>query len=144
MRHYGRHGRAWEVCLQVLRPPFHLEVGCHPSDSPDTIGGHLVSLVDGFLIDASFGQIGDANPAVEVPSVFVGELLPQGAPFRDAYQFHTPFGELQYDSRPMSKDYRLSPDWGPSAERDAVRTAIITQIEGYCHLNGLESPSDAT
>jgi hypothetical protein len=144
MRHYGRNGRPWEVCLQILSAPFHLEIGCYPPDSPDEVGGHLVSLVDGFLVDASFGQITDANPAVKVPPVFVGELLPRDAPLRDAYQFHTPFGTLQYQSRSMSRDYHLSPDWGPSGEREAVCTAIITQIEGYCERNGLGSPSAAT
>ena len=66
--------------------------------------------------------------------------MPPGAPFRDGYQFHTPFGELQYESRAMSRDYRLSRDWGPSPEREAVRAAILAYIEGYSR----ESPSAAT
>lgn len=138
MAHYQRAARPWEVCVQLMSPPYHIELGCYPSDSADDIGGHLVVLVeDAFLVDASLGQVTDANPALRVPPVFVGELMPPSGPLRDLYQFSIPGAVLQYEARSMSTDYRASLDWGPSPEREAARTAIITQIEGYCRLHSI-------
>jgi hypothetical protein len=136
---FGLEGHPWEVCLRLLRWPHHLEIGCYPVESDDGIGGHLVVLVDGFLVDPSFGQITDANPNVQVPPVFVGALLPPGAPLQSRYHFSTPFAELQYYARPMSKDFRTSLDWGPSAERDAANAAILNCIHAYCQAHGLAS-----
>lgn len=136
MDHYQRPAHPWEVCVQILSPPYHIELGCYPPESADTIGGHLVVLVeDAFLVDASFGQIKDANPNISGPPVFVGELMPPGGPLRDDYQFATPFGALQYEARAMSSDYRTSADWGPSPERRAARDSIIAQITGFSRLH---------
>jgi hypothetical protein len=140
LRHYGRIGSPWEVCLTFSSDAIHLELGCYPPVVPRTVGGHLVCLVDDCLVDASFGQITDANPTVQGPPVFVGELLPRGAPLQSIYEFHTPFGRVRYESRAMSLDYRTSPDWGPSPERDVVKAAILAQIEGFCRLKRLGSP----
>jgi hypothetical protein len=138
MAHYTRQARPWEVCAHVVNPPFHLELGCSPPESDDTVGGHLVVLVEeAFLVDSSLGQVTDVNPAFKMPPVFVGELMPPGAPIRDLYQFSTPGGALQYEARKMSKDYRTSLDWGQSPERDAARTSIVTQIDGFCRLHNI-------
>jgi hypothetical protein len=139
MAHYGCRGRPWEVCVRVVKPPFQTELGCYSPQSEDGVGGHLVTLVeDAFLVDASLGQITDGNPHLLVPPVFVGELMPPGGPLRTAYQFSTPSAELHYEARPMSRDYRLSLDWGPSPERATAATSIIAKIDAYCRVQGIE------
>jgi hypothetical protein len=130
--------------LDVRHLPFHLELGCYSPTSSDSIGGHLVAIVNGFLVDTSFGQVAEKNPGIQGPPVFVGELLPVGAPLAHSCAFQTPFAKLVYTSRPVSTNYRSSPDWGPSPERQAVIAAIIAQIEGYCRTNGLTLPEAAT
>jgi len=99
---------------------------------------------EAFLIDPSFGQITDLHPDILVPPVFVGELLPSGGPLRSRYEFSIPGAAVQYDAGSMASDYTASLDWGPSPERDAVRLAIINQIEGYCRVHGLNPPEAAT
>lgn len=139
MEHYGRDSRPWEVCARVVVPPYDIELGCYPAGSEETVGGHLVALVeDAFLVDASLGQVNDRTEVPIAPSVFVGELLPPGAAVREKYEFKIPSGTVSYRSRPMSRNYRSLPDWGPSPERDYVKAAIIRQIEGF-----VASQSDA-
>ena len=136
LKHFGMAARPWEVCLHVIRKPYHLEIGCYPPEWENSIGGHLVVLAEHFLVDASFGQITDANPNVGVPPVFVGELPMTGPPY-EGCSFSTPFAEVHYVARVMSQDYRKSLDWGPSPEREAVTVSIITRIRGYCLAHGL-------
>ncbi len=138
MAHYARQASPWEVCVRVVSPPNVVELGCYPPESTDAVGGHLVVLVeDAFLVDASLGQVTDANPAVRVPAVFVGELMPRGGPLRDVYQFPVPEAALQYEARGMSRDYRTSPDWGPSLEREVARTSIIAHVGEYARRQGI-------
>ena len=139
LEHYDRLASPWEVCLHVVRLPYHLEVGCHPPESSDGVGGHLVALVeDSFLVDASLRQVTDTNPALRVPHVFVGELMPKGTSLRDVYDFSIAGAALRYEGRAMSTDYRTSSDWGPSQEREAAGNAIVQRIDGYCQLHNLD------
>jgi hypothetical protein len=96
-----------------------------------------VLVEDAFLVDASLGQVSDAQPAVRVPPVFVGELMPRGGLLREVYQFTTPEADLQYEARGMARDYRTSPDWGPSPEREAARASIIAHIDEYARRQGI-------
>lgn len=131
MAHYGLKAYPWEVCLLVERHPDSITVGCHPPETSDSIGGHLVALVDGNLIDSSFGQIEAAHPTLKVPPVFVGKLLPLGAPLAEQYHFSTPFAEVYYRYRPITGDYRSSRDWDCSPEREVATMNIIRRIEGF-------------
>ncbi len=145
LAHYGRVAQTWEVCLRVDSEKYHIDLGCSPPASPNELGGHLVALVErSFLVDASLGQLTDTHPDLIVPPAFVGELLPQGAPLRDCYEFRIPGVLLRYSSRPVSTNYKLLPDWGPSLERDTTRDRIISLIEAYCRRNGIEPPKAAT
>jgi hypothetical protein len=136
MAHYRRLARPWEVCVHVLSPPNHIELGCSPPESADAVGGHLVVLVeDAFLVDASLGQVSDAHPDIQLPPVFVGRLAP--GPLREVEEFQPPGARLRYQARSMSTDYRISPDWGPSPEREAARTSIIAHIDEYARRQGI-------
>ncbi len=138
MAHYGRRARAWEVCARVMSPSEFIELGCYPSQSEEGVGGHLVAIVDeSFLVDASLGQLNDANPNIRVPSVFIGELMPPGPPTSSFYEFRVPGATLAYEQSSMSQDYRSSPDWGNSPEREAVRAAIVRQIDGFRASRGI-------
>jgi len=53
------------------------------------------------------------------------------------YQFLTPGTALQYEARAMSRDYRKSPDWGISPEREGAGASIIRHIEEYCRLHSI-------
>lgn len=95
----------------------------------------MVLVEDAFLVDASLGQVSDAHSEIQLPPVFVGTLAP--GPLHDVEEFRTPGAFLQYEARTMSRDYRISPDWGPSPEREAARTSIIAHIDEYARRQGI-------
>jgi hypothetical protein len=139
LQHYGRSSRPWEVCVRVQAPPhYHIELGCAPPGSLNAVGGHLVVLVEeAFLLDSSLGQVTNSFPEVRVPPVFVGQLLLPGSPLRNEYSFILPSAHLHYSAQFMSVDFRSSPDWGPSPERNRVTAAVIRWIDGYCAVHGI-------
>lgn len=138
LSHYGRASHPWEVCVHVMTGARHVELGCGPPESPSSIGGHVVAIVEeAYLVDASLGQVADQFPDLQVPQVFIGELLPRGAPLQNMYLFPIPAATVHYEARPVTTRYQSSPDWGPSPEREISTARIITQIDGYCQAHGI-------
>jgi len=142
---YGTLARPWEVCLQVDDHAHHIDLGCSPPSSSSEVGGHLVAIVEeAFLLDASLGQLSDRYPSLDLPAVFVGELLPRGAPVRSYYEFPVRRAMLRYRVRSIDGNYRGSPDWGESPERKETVERIVRRIDAYATDHGLGPPRAAT
>jgi hypothetical protein len=131
LAHYGFHGEPWEVCLTAAIPNEYgggnlREVGCVPARNANGLGGHLVARVEErYIVDASFGQVSELEPEAHLPLVFVGRVDSAV----DSRKFTVGKTEIEYRSRAIDSDWRNSPDWGPSPERDEVVKAIIAAID---------------
>lgn len=142
LTHYGFAATPWEVCLTVAIPNAQSggtehKVGCTPSRGQNDIGGHVVARVNQtFLVDASFGQVSERSPSAALPPVLIGRMdtpLPGSV---EAYRFVVNGTLIEYRDRTMERDWRTSPDWGPSAEREDAVSSIVRLIDNYFTTTG--------
>jgi len=93
------------------------------------IGGHLVAVVEGFLIDASIDQGNDPKHGIMLPAVLWGHMDPSFLSRRkDLNRMDTGGMFIEYSHHPTGIEYAASYDWGHNSETDAAVSRILGEL----------------
>lgn len=90
------------------------------------IGGHLIVVVEGYLVDASIDQVNDSSTLISAPAVHWGRADPaflEKCKLSQRLDTHNLF--IEYSHHPSSFDYKSSRDWSDNPETSVAIQRIV-------------------
>ena len=93
------------------------------------IGGHLVAVVEGWLIDGSIDQANDPSHGIVLPPVHWGHMDPSFlSKARILNRMDAGGLFLEYSHHAIGIEYSASYDWGHNSKTDAAVSRILGEL----------------